>query len=309
MSLPSVYAVIPVRNRCNVTQSFLSKFIHQDYNNLKIVVIDSNSSDGTQDMILMNYPQVHLIHGTDQHFWTGATNLGVSYALKQNAEYILTINDDAYVSQDYVKSMMKLAKMYNLSILGSRIDHMKQPGLIWSLGAYCRWGSKDILQLAYGQCWVDDLPPDITASDFLATDALPGNGVLIHSSVFKKVGLYNEAFLPHYHADSEFILRASKHGFISYITPQVVVYNDFDLEAANTSRFSDFFSKKSHLFIVPVSYIIFHYCPWSLKVKTYFFVCCKPLFKYVLRYLEKAPRIMKKLSKRIIKKLVKLVCI
>ncbi|KKI99037.1 hypothetical protein PROH_14635 [Prochlorothrix hollandica PCC 9006 = CALU 1027] len=254
-------------------------------------------------MILMNYPQVHLIHATNHDFWTGATNLGVSYALKHNAEYILTINDDAYVSHNYVSSLVKLIDKYNLDILGSRIDHMGQPGLIWSLGAYCRWGSKDILQLAYGQCWIDNLPQAIILSEFFQVDSLPGNGVLIKSPVFKKIGLYNQIFLPHYHADSEFIMRANKNGIISYITPQIIVYNDFDLEAAHSSAFSDFFSRKSHLFIVPIIYIIFNYCPWSLKMQTFFYTCFYPSLKYFqcryIKILNKSRVLLKKSIKKI----------
>jgi GT2 family glycosyltransferase len=110
--------------------------------------------------------------------------------------------------------------------------------------------------------------------ELIKVDALPGNGVLIRRSVFDRIGLYNARFCPHYHADSELIMRARKAGIEAYITPDIVLQNDFsnDQKQMPSRSLSGlkyiFFNPKSHLFMPAILYLIWQYCPFDRKVAT-----------------------------------------
>lgn len=132
---PTVSAVIPTRNRNDKTIRFLECFSKQTYPNLKIIMVDANSTDGTQYEVLSKFPRVTIIHVEDENYWTGSTNRGVKFALEDKSDFILTINDDSYVEPDYVTKLVELALKHNALILGSRIDYMIQPGLVWSMGS------------------------------------------------------------------------------------------------------------------------------------------------------------------------------
>ena len=114
---PKVFAVIPTRNRKDKTLRFLKQFIQQEYNNLHIVLVDANSTDGTQDAIIRDYPQVKLIHVDDECYWTASTNRGVEYALANQADFILTINDDSYVDVNYVFDLVNFTITPNDSVI------------------------------------------------------------------------------------------------------------------------------------------------------------------------------------------------
>lgn len=266
---PKVVAVTPVRNRQEKTARFLNCISKQTYPNLHVVIVDANSTDGTQDMILSTFPKVTLIHVGDESYWTASTNRGIEFALNNQADYILTINDDSYIEEDFITQLVEVATRHQTPILGCRIEHMAHPGLIWSLGAYSRWGTQDILQLAYSSMWIDDLPRQLIEQEILEVEALAGNGVLIHQSIFNKIGLYNEVFLPHYHADSEFLMRAKKAGIKAYASVLTVLYNDQSYTAEElVPKGNIFFKKKSPLFFLPVIYIVFVYCPLKQKLPT-----------------------------------------
>lgn len=279
---PTVAAVIPTRNRRLKTERFLNFFTQQSYPNLNIIVVDANSTDGTRDMVLTKFSQVQLICVGDESYWTESTNAGVKAALAQGCDYILTINDDSYVNHSFVNDLLHLAIDNDLKILASRIDFFRTPGLIWALGAYSSWGSRDLFGLNYHAIWEDDLPSSIAQSPFFRIESAPGDGVLIHKSVFKDIGLYDEANTPHYHADSEFIMRAISTGIPAYVTPKIVVYNDCPLPGDVVSepqrhfrnafeKFTYvFFHKKSHLVLWPRIFVIRKYCPTKKKIKTYF---------------------------------------
>ncbi|MGI8932631.1 MAG: glycosyltransferase family 2 protein, partial [Phormidesmis sp.] len=250
-----VAAVVPTYNRWPKTQRFLGQFVQQTYADLTTIVVDADSPDGTAREVQQHYPDVILLQVSDQQYWAGATNAGVRYALEHGYDYIFTINDDAVVAPDHIQRLIALAQKHSLRIIGNRIDYLEPPHQVWALGTQLVWGTPRFLQLQYVNTLAEDLPADIMAQEILAVDALPGDGVLIHRSVFEQVGLYQAAFLPHYHADSELILRARRSGIEAYVAPHVVLQDDFsaaqkkqDFKRIAGLKYA-FFHPKSHLFV------------------------------------------------------------
>ena len=274
-TIPKVIAVIPTRNRKDKLFRFLEKFSLQSYSNLQIIIVDSNSSDGTREELIHLFPQVNLICVSDHEYWAGATNAGVRRALQDESDYILTINDDSIVALNYVERMVGIAQKHHLLILGNCINYLSNPKLIWSLGSSNHWGTTSFLSLNYHNIKLDDIPTNIQNMEFIEVDALAGNGVLIHRKVFQEIGLYNEKFLPHYHADSEIAIRATSRGIKVFVSPSVILLNDFhpDQKQVNLKQLKGLiyalFNKKSHLFILPLIYIFVMYCPNNKKLITF----------------------------------------
>lgn len=273
--LPKVAAVIPTRDRKDKLFRFLEKFSLQTYSNLQITVVDSNSSDGTRDELIHLFPQVNLICVSDRQYWTGATNAGVKSALQDGCQYVLTINDDSIVELNHVERMVKIAQKYQILILGNCINYLSNPKSIWALGTSNHWGTTSFLSLNYHNTKLDDLPTSVKNTELIQVDALAGNGVLIHRNVFEKIGLYNETFLPHYHADSEITIRATNRGIKVFVSPSIILLNDFhpDQKQLNLKQLKGLifalFHKKSHLFILPLIYIFVMYCPNDQKLITF----------------------------------------
>lgn len=279
-----IAAVVPCRNRKDKTLRFLREMTQQTYTAsgitaFDIIVVDANSSDGTVPAIQQHFPQVILLSVGDESYWTASTNTGIRYALQRDYDYILTINDDATISPHYVADLLTIAQRHHRPLLASRIDYLGHPGLIWALGTQVTWGIR-LLQLQHHNRWEADLPTALRQADILDVEAAPGNGVLIHRSVFEQIGLYQERWLPHYHADSEFIMRAHQHGLRPGVTPQVVVYDDSPVPQApspianaapplnpTTFRFT-FFHRRSGWLLWPRLYLVWNYCPWPQKLPT-----------------------------------------
>lgn len=271
-----VTAIVPVRNRRDTTLRFLANFALQTYPWIRVICVDSSSDDGTTTAIKSLFPDVKLVQATDRHFWAGATNLGVIKALKSDSQWILTINDDSVVPIDYVEKLLFLAQKNNCKILGGMILYMHNSNLIWSLGTYTAWGTSNFLRLGLHGQTTSCLQVNCSNANIIPADALPGNGVIIHKDVFRRIGLYNQYMLPHYHADSEFTMRAISKGVQAYVTPNIALLNDFCLEQKKLPLQSGFqgivwtFSNpKSYLYIPALFYIFFRYCPLRLKVPTF----------------------------------------
>ena len=276
VDFPSVAVIIPTFNRQAKLLRFLDLIHQQTYPNVQIIVVDSSSIDGTPDLVRSKFPQVTFIQVSDREFWAGATNVGVKLALDLQVDFILTINDDAVIQPGHIQQLVNLAEKNQSSIIGNRIDYLNPKDKVWSLGTYSNWGTDRFLKIAYNDVDLTDIPKEVLAQELIAVDALPGNGVLIRRSVFDRIGLYNARFCPHYHADSEFIMRAKKVGIDAWIAPQIVLQNDFSndqkqMPSRNLSGLKYiFFNPKSHLFMPAILYTIWQYCPSTQRLATLF---------------------------------------
>lgn len=271
---PWVTAVVPVRNRRQLTLRFLEQMARQTYPNLRVLVVDSNSSDGTPAAIRAAHPQVKVLAAGDDEYWAGATNRGLRQALAQGSDWLLTINDDAVVAPDHVERLLAVATAHGCRILGSQINHLDDPEHIWSLGTFTSWGGSELLRLGHHGQRNEQREPALAASAVLRVDALPGNGVLWHHSVLRQIGLFNDRLLPHYHADSELVMRAVASGISAWVTPQLVLLNDFSPRQKQLPLGSlrgllwTLGHPKSHLYLPAVLYILWRYCPGRRKPAT-----------------------------------------
>jgi GT2 family glycosyltransferase len=280
MGTAKIAAIVPCFNRKDKTIRFLHRIQRQTYGNLDVIVVDASSTDGTHESVKLLFPQTIILQVSSDAYWTASTNTGVRFALDAGYDYVLTINDDCLVDENYVEKLLDIAQRYEVPILGSRIDYLPQPGLIWSLGTGVIWGTR-LLKLNTHDVLETQLGEEFRSRDVIYVKAMPGNGVLIHRSVFEKIGLYNEKMLPHYHGDSEFVMRAVRHGIESAVTQRAIVYDDSPLPQQQKQGklerpakfwiedfFHTFFHQRSGWYLLPRTYIILKYCPWHQKVQT-----------------------------------------
>lgn len=72
-----------------------------------IIVVDNNSTDNTTEYIEQNFKGTILLKQKENLGFGGGNNLGISYALKQNADYIFLLNQDVYLNADTIDELVK----------------------------------------------------------------------------------------------------------------------------------------------------------------------------------------------------------
>lgn len=215
---PSVYVVTPVFNAKDQTLQFIADMSKQTYKGIKIVVVDDGSTDGTAEAITAKYPATVVLTGSGNLWWSGSTNLGVEYALKHKADYILTINNDLTVDKAYVQTLVDAAQNNPGALIGSTVVDETDPQNVWFAGAGFDY-KRGEMQHVNG-------PLSQFKGKVLASDWLSGMGVLIPSEVFEKIGLYNTKDFPQYFGDSDFSLRAKEAGYKLLVSGDAVVESD-----------------------------------------------------------------------------------
>lgn len=223
MYKPHIYVLIPILNRIAYTKKCLESLHSQSYANVTVIVIDSGSTDGSQEYIRRKYPKSHLIQGDGSWWWTRAMFEGAKYAQSHGNknDYILEMNNDCYFGPEYLNQLITTAQKYPKAIIGSLCVRHNKPTEVVEAGIRIHWPTG--LVYAVTEVITNKLSAykDIPIIDKL--DALPGKGTLVPLSVLEKAGSYNYKRFPHYIADYEFTNRAKRAGFELLVDTKAIV--------------------------------------------------------------------------------------
>jgi len=72
---PRVAVVVPVYNKIELTIRFLESFQQITYPNYSMIIVDDGSRDGTAEILRARFPEVIVLKGDGNLWWSGATNL------------------------------------------------------------------------------------------------------------------------------------------------------------------------------------------------------------------------------------------
>jgi glycosyltransferase involved in cell wall biosynthesis len=192
-----VYIIIPVYNRKQITLNCLEKLqLSGDIKKYHIVVVDDGSTDGTGEEINSLYPEVTVLRGDGNLWWTGAMAVGMHYACEQEAEYIFWLNDDCTPDDNTISGLV--------SFMQAHPDTITAPA--------CFAGEPDnLVQMHTGfKGRTGNLPKP---GDVFYVDGLSGRCVGIPTSVFRKIGPPDDRKFPHYSGDDMYVLKATRAGF------------------------------------------------------------------------------------------------
>jgi GT2 family glycosyltransferase len=200
--------VIPVFNRKQFTRDCIESLQQQTRPVQLIVVVDDGSTDGTSEMLKNEFPDVVVLKGDGNLYWTASINLGIRYALSCGMDYILTMNNDTKATMEFVEKMLWGARQKPGALIGALdIDMISQQPYYG--GERVRWWSGTSTFL------LSQLTKE-EQKGLHEVSLYPGRGLLIPKTVFDRIGLFEEKKLPHYMADYDFTLMAHRNGFPVY---------------------------------------------------------------------------------------------
>lgn len=219
---PNIAIVIPVHNRRDTTLTCLNRISKAlcPLVDLNIIVVDDGSTDGTSESIKSMYPDVTLIIGNGSLWWSGATNLGIKYALKCGAEYILALNDDVDFEDSFLEHMLTTAQTYSNCIVCGIVCYDRNRGKVYSAGRFRAGFLGYKTPAKHAEKLVSDIKEDLIESELES-----GYAMLIPAELFKRIGLFDAEKFPHHMGDMDFVLRAKEIGYRVLVNTKARLYS------------------------------------------------------------------------------------
>ena len=222
----NLFIVIAVHNRKTITLHCLNQLFQQSNTDFKIVVVDDGSSDGTYESILDSFPLVHLIKGNGNWWWTKSTNEGIKFARSKGASHILCLNDDTIFDVDYIKILHSYIDKYPNFVFGSVNLTDEVPSRVYFSGAYGL--NKLLFRFKRYEPTLSSNLNFFKKKDKIKSIYLPGRGLLVPTSIYNNIGLFDEINFPQYGSDIDLTLRISKSNENVYIASKLILYTNLE---------------------------------------------------------------------------------
>lgn len=219
--------IIPVHNRKNETLACLKQLANIDRceHVIDIIIVDDGSTDNTGEAIRQLYPEVIIVKGDGNLWWTGAINVGVKYALDHAYEYVLLLNDDLVYEKSFLCKLTAIAENRKQALVSSlklfKMDN-SNPTII-TAGFRTKGYFKEITNTMQGEVYETDEMEDI-----LEREILTGASLLIPCKVFTDIGIFDYDRFPHNWGDLEFTWRAHLKGYECLVSTKSHVYGEFN---------------------------------------------------------------------------------
>ena len=213
----TICIIIPVHNRIDFTVACINSLKKQTVKDFEIVVVDDGSTDGTSEVISVSFPEVTLLKGDGNLWWSGATNLGVKHALKNDYNYIFCLNNDTEVMPDYIEKMIYWAEQKPPALFSSMAYDITTGEPLY-VGARMDW------KHGIDEALINKIPK-AEFHGLIAVTHLPGRGLWIPAIVFDKIGLFDAKNFPMKAADYDFTFHAAKAGFPLFCNCDATLYS------------------------------------------------------------------------------------
>jgi GT2 family glycosyltransferase len=198
--LPRVWGIVINWNGWSDTAACLASLRCLQYENFDVVVVDNGSTDDSVSRIREAFPGIELIETGKNLGFAGGCNIGIRWALRQGANFVWLLNNDAVVDPRALQALVsKAGTDPAIGAVGSAVYHMEEPETLQS------WGGGHVnFWLGRSRHFLQPVPDD-------KLDYITGASLLIRRDALESVGLLDEGFFFSWEdADLSFRLRQAK---------------------------------------------------------------------------------------------------
>ena len=196
MSKSRILAIFTCYNRRELTEQSIRTLIQNEKVQFDFVVVDDNSTDGTQEMLKAQPCQIDVLEGDGNLFWNGGMHKAIEYTKQHHAdyEYYMLMNDDTKFVAGIFDEM--LSAFSPDKVLVGAVSWETKKGLSYGGIKYTR----GIKYEMYGPEHAD-----------ITMDTFNANCVVIPHDIFMQVGI--DPFYQHSMGDFDYGLQISRLGY------------------------------------------------------------------------------------------------
>lgn len=214
IQVPLVYILTLNWNRYNDTLDFLRSCSLITYTNFEIIVIDNGSTDTSTTIIKSQFPTIKQILNEKNLGFAAGINVGIRYALEQNADFVFLVNNDTTLHADILTHLINGITQSEAYLAAPAIYFMSRPDHIWSAGAMRR---KITLE-------IKPCTPVLDSTKMFNVDVITGCGMLMRRECLTEIGLFDEQFFMYYE-DMDYCLRVRARGLAIVVVPEAMMWH------------------------------------------------------------------------------------
>lgn len=213
-----------------------------DYPNYKIVVIDNGSKKDSITYIKKRVKDIKVIESKVNQGYSGGNNLGINFAKSINAEYILFLNNDTIVSNNFLSLLVEALKNKSIGIVCPTIFYYDKPEVIWFAGGKIDYKKGPFLNIGQGL-----IANKLKASN-IEVDYINGCCLLTKMNILEKTGGFNEKYFA-YVEDIELNQKIKNEGYKVFLIPKAKIWHKVSSSSGgDTSYLKEYYKSRNAIF-------------------------------------------------------------
>ena len=201
------------------TLTCLQSVLSQDYSNLRVVVVDNGSTDGSVEALRKIGSRIDLIENEENFGFTGGCNAAIRHALSNAGDYIWLLNNDSECEQKTLTHLVAYA------------EERPEIGMVSPIITNRRNGNDSFaarrLDLKTGSEYqtANAVDAEKMQEQWPHQIMIRGTALLLKRTLVEKIGLLDDRFFA-YCEDDDYCVRCSAAGFRAACVTTVRVYHD-----------------------------------------------------------------------------------
>lgn len=243
---PLVYVILVNYKGLQDTIECIESLKDITYKNYKIIVVDNASLDNSVEILKSTYSdEIILIDLKENLGFAGGNNEGIKLAVKENADYVLLLNNDTIVDKNFLQALVKRAEENEKTgIVGGKIYYFDDKNLIWYAGAKINSFTGSTRHIGVDQY------DEGQFNKVIDVDYVTGCLMLLPVEVIKKVGMMNEEYFLYYE-ETDWSVRIKKAGYKLLYEPQSIIYHKVSSSTKKINYvMSYYYDRNSYYFIM-----------------------------------------------------------
>ena len=227
----------------DLTKKCLLSINKTKFNNYKIILVDNESSEKKLNVLLNDFNNLKVIQNKLNLGFGVANNQAITYALDKNYDYVMLLNNDTEVDQNFISPLINCIKNNN-SIGGVQplIMNYNKRDSIWSAGGY--------INKFFGNTTTNK-----SLEKKLDLDWITGCCMLLKTEVIEKTKLLDENFFAYYE-DVDWSLRIKDLGYSLQLVETSLIYHHGSISSNNStsegrlSAYVHYLNFKNHIYFL-----------------------------------------------------------
>lgn len=211
---PTVHVAVLNWNREEDTTACLDSLLAQRGVDLRILLIDNASTDGSGERLRARYSSICFLQTGANLGYTGGNNRGIEWAQARDAEWVLVMNNDTVADADCVRHLLDVAVAEpRVAALAPLIVRYDDPERVWFAGGRHDRARAIGMHRHYGEPVRSVVAREETdASRWQECSFLTGCCLLLRGAALDEVGLFRDDYFA-YGEDVELSIRLSRAGW------------------------------------------------------------------------------------------------
>ncbi len=215
-----------------VTQQCLQSIFQSKLTFQGLVVVDNGGNFESRDK------RITIIKNKKNLGFAEGVNVGIKYALSNGADYVLLLNNDTLVEDNFLDRLIGFSEeSMQVGIVGPAIKFKKDGKVVYDIGGK--------FNKVFGRTSHEEVSKVVSKTP-RRVDYVSGCAMLIKKEIFDKIGLFDGRFFLYYE-DVDFCIRARNKGFLTYVLPGIFIEHELSISVGKVSPLAVYHQTKSGL--------------------------------------------------------------